>query len=256
MDFESRMPKIKVFSVWNGVNELASRMIQNFATAGIEFGAVPSERAMPKNKKLILHMLCGYDMVFVAALPTDDAAYIEKVTFAAECAREAGALTVGVIMQADDNSNLETDKFAKFEEIADSLFVLPSDQLFPLVGSINSLLGKPGKISIEFDDVKPVLSAGAAAIGIGKSGGENAVADATHKALEAAPLKNQIQAAKNILLYIMGASEHLDMMLINEASLIVQEAAHPDASILFGADVDDTMEDNVSVMLIASDFAE
>ena len=46
------------------------------------------------------------------------------------------------------------------------------------------------------------------------------------------------------------------MMLINEASLIVQEAAHPDASILFGADVDDTMEDNVSVMLIASDFAE
>ncbi|MBO4779979.1 MAG: cell division protein FtsZ, partial [Selenomonadaceae bacterium] len=97
-------------------------------------------------------------------------------------------------------------------------------------------------------------NAGAALMGIGEASGENATVDAVKAAIDSPLLETSLQGARGVLLNIMGATESLSMLEVNEASTTVQEAAHPDAEIIWGVSVDETLGDKVSVTVIATRF--
>jgi len=99
-------------------------------------------------------------------------------------------------------------------------------------------------------------NAGSALMGIGEASGENATVDAVKAAIDSPLLETSLQGARGVLLNIMGATDSLSMMEVNEASTTVQEAAHPDAEIIWGVSVDDTLGDTIVVTIIATRFGE
>ena len=99
-------------------------------------------------------------------------------------------------------------------------------------------------------------NAGSALMGIGEASGENATVDAVKAAIDSPLLETSLQGARGVLLNIMGATDSLSMMEVNEASTTVQEAAHPDAEIIWGVSVDESLGDKVSVTVIATRFDE
>ena len=115
----------------------------------------------------------------------------------------------------------------------------------------------PGLVNLDFADVKSIMSnAGSALMGIGEASGENATVDAVKAAIDSPLLETSLQGARGVLLNIMGAQDSLSMMEVNEASTTVQEAAHPDAEIIWGVSVDESLGDKVSVTVIATRFDE
>ena len=134
-------------------------------------------------------------------------------------------------------------------------FSIADDILRQGVKGISDLIAVPGLVNLDFADVKSVMSnAGNALMGIGEASGENATVDAVKNAIDSPLLETSIQGARGILLNIMGATDSLSMMEVNEASTTVQEAAHPDAEIIWGVSVDESLGDTVSVTVIATRF--
>ena len=134
-------------------------------------------------------------------------------------------------------------------------FVIADDILRQGVKGISDLIAVPGVINLDFADVKSIMSnAGSALMGIGEASGENATVDAVKAAIDSPLLETSLQGARGVLLNIMGATDSLSMMEVNEASTTVQEAAHPDAEIIWGVSVDESLGDKVSVTVIATRF--
>ena len=134
-------------------------------------------------------------------------------------------------------------------------FSIADDILRQGVKGISDLIAVPGLVNLDFADVKSVMSnAGNALMGIGEASGENATVEAVKAAIDSPLLETSIQGARGILLNIMGATDSLSMMEVNEASTTVQEAAHPDAEIIWGVSVDESLGDTVSVTVIATRF--
>ncbi len=253
-------------------------------TRGLGAGARPEigEKAAQESREDILEALEGADMVFITA-GMGGGTGTGAAPIVAECAREVGALTVGVVTKPFTFEGRMRQKKAEsgignLKQHVDTIITIPNDRLLQVVDKktsimdafriaddvlrqgvkgISDLIAVPGLINLDFADVKSIMSnAGSALMGIGEGSGENAAVAAAKAAIDSPLLETSIQGARGVLLNITGAAENLSMFEVNEASVTIQEAANVDANIIFGASLDDTLGDVVRVTVIATGFDE
>ena len=250
-------------------------------TRGLGAGADPEvgRRAAEDHAEEIEEALRGADMVFVTAgegggTGTGGAPVVAKI------AKSIGALTIGVVTKPFSfegrrrQQQAETG-VAKLKEEVDTLIVVPNDRLLEIsdrgismieafatadqvllagVQGITDLITTPGLINLDFADVKSVMQgAGSALMGIGSSRGADRAIKAAELAVASPLLEASIDGAHGVLLSIQGGS-NLGIFEINDAARLVQEAVHPEANIIFGAVIDDTLGDEVRVTVIAAGF--
>ena len=246
-------------------------------TRGLGAGARPDigERAAQESRNDILEALRGSDMVFITA-GMGGGTGTGAAPVVAECAREVNALTVAVVTRPFSFEGPKRKKNA--EQHVDAIITIPNDRLLQVVDKktpmtkafviaddilrqgvkgISDLIAVPGVINLDFADVQSIMNnAGAALMGVGEASGDNAAVEAVKKAIASPLLETSIDSARGILLNFMGAQDNLPMMEINEASTTIQEAAHPDAEIIWGVSVDESLGDTIIVTIIATRFGE
>jgi cell division protein FtsZ len=133
-------------------------------------------------------------------------------------------------------------------------FKMADEILLSGVSGITDLITTPGLINTDFADVRMIMSnAGSALMGIGQASGEGRALSAARAAIASPLLEASIEGARGILLSISGSSE-LGLFEVNEAAEIIHDVAHPDANIIFGTVVDENMEDDIRVTVIAAGF--
>ena len=307
-----KFAKIKVIGVGGGGNNAVNRMI-SLGLEGVEFiaintdaqalmtamapkrmqigmkltrglgaGARPEigEQAAIESRDEILKALDKSDMVFITA-GMGGGTGTGAAPIVAECARELGALTVGVVTRPFTFEGPKRKKNAdigieNLKRKVDTIITIPNDRLLQVVDKktpmmkafsiaddilrqgvkgISDLIAVPGLVNLDFADVKTIMSnSGSALMGIGEASGDNATINAVKSAIDSPLLETSIQGAHGILLNIMGATDNLPMYEINEASTTVQESAHPEAEILWGVSIDESMGETVSVTIIATRF--
>lgn len=198
----------------------------------------------------------------------------------AEIAKEQGALTIGVVTRPFSFEGRKRAQQAemgieKLREKVDTLIIIPNDRLLEVaeqktsilnafrmaddilrqgVQGITDLITVPGLINLDFADVRTIMSnAGSALMGIGVATGENRASEAARAAISSPLLEASIEGAKGILLNISGGSD-LGLFEVNEAAEIIASVADPDANIIFGAVIDDSLGDELKVTVIATGF--
>ncbi|CKY48765.1 cell division protein FtsZ [Mycobacterium tuberculosis] len=251
------------------------------STRGLGAGADPEvgRKAAEDAKDEIEELLRGADMVFVTAgegggTGTGGAPVVASI------ARKLGALTVGVVtrpfsFEGKRRSNQAENGIAALRESCDTLIVIPNDRLLQMgdaavslmdafrsadevllngVQGITDLITTPGLINVDFADVKGIMSgAGTALMGIGSARGEGRSLKAAEIAINSPLLEASMEGAQGVLMSIAGGSD-LGLFEINEAASLVEDAAHPDANIIFGTVIDDSLGDEVRVTVIAAGF--
>ena len=250
-------------------------------TKGLGAGANPQigEAAAQESREDIIKALEGADMVFVTA-GMGGGTGTGAAPIVAECAKEVGALTVGVVTKPfafeGKRRRAAAEKGIEFlTQKVDTIIVIPNDKLLQVVDkkcSVSDAFGKadevlrqgikgisdliqvPGLINLDFADVKTIMTEqGEALMGIGVATGENRAADAAKMAINSPLLETSIDGAKGILLNISG-SANLSLFEINEAAEIISDAADPDANIIFGSVIDESLGDKVQVTVVATGF--
>lgn len=250
-------------------------------TRGLGAGADPEvgRRAAEDHAEEIEEALAGADMVFVTAgegggTGTGGAPVVARI------AKSIGALTIGVVtkpfgFEGKRRQQQAEQGVAQLKEEVDTLIVVPNDRLLEIsdrgismieafatadqvllagVQGITDLITTPGLINLDFADVKSVMQgAGSALMGIGASRGADRAIKAAELAVASPLLEASIDGAHGVLLSIQGGS-NLGIFEINDAARLVQEAVHPEANIIFGAVIDDTLGDEVRVTVIAAGF--
>jgi len=250
-------------------------------TRGLGAGANPDvgRQAAEDHQDEIEEVLRGADMVFVTAgegggTGTGGAPVVARI------ARTLGALTIGVVTRpfTFEGRRRATSADSGIEALrdeVDTLIVIPNDRLLSIsdrnvsvleafrsadqvllsgVQGITDLITTPGLINLDFADVKSVMQgAGSALMGIGSARGEDRAVKAAELAIASPLLEASIDGAHGVLLSIQGGSD-LGLFEINEAARLVQEVAHPEANIIFGAVIDDALGDEVRVTVIAAGF--
>lgn len=239
-----------------------------------------AKKAAEESRDDILDTLRGADMVFVTA-GMGGGTGTGAAPVVAECAREIGALTVGVVtrpfsfegMKRRRNAELGIENLKKH---VDTIITIPNDRLMQVVDKktpitqafsiaddvlrqgvkgISDLIALPGLINLDFADVKSIMSnAGSALMGIGEASGENAAVEAAKAAIASPLLETSIDGARGVLLNVTGAEENLSMFEVTEASEAIEKAADSQANIIWGASIDDSMGDTVRVTVIATGF--
>jgi cell division protein FtsZ len=250
-------------------------------TRGLGAGANPEvgHKAAEDHREEIEEVLKGADMVFVTAgegggTGTGGAPVVASI------ARKLGALTIGVVtrpfsFEGKRRATQADEGITALRNECDTLIVIPNDRLLQLgdigvslmdafrsadevllsgVQGITDLITTPGLINLDFADVKSVMSgAGSALMGIGSARGDGRAVQAAEKAINSPLLEASMDGAYGVLLAIAGGSD-LGLFEINEAASLVQEAAHPEANIIFGTVIDDSLGDEVRVTVIAAGF--
>ncbi|HHV16056.1 MAG TPA: cell division protein FtsZ [Gelria sp.] len=251
-------------------------------TKGLGAGADPDigKKAAEETADEIKRALQGADMVFVTAgmgggTGTGGAPVIARIS------REVGALTVGVVTRPFSFEGRKRNQQAEIgiqglREEVDSLITIPNDRLLQVVDKntgfndafkiaddilrqgvqgISDLIAVPGVINCDFADVQTIMQdTGSALMGIGTASGENRAAEAARMAISSPLLETSIEGAKGVLFNISGGS-NLTLFEINEAAEIIHQAADLEANIIFGANIDDSLDDEVRVTVIATGFA-
>ena len=250
-------------------------------TRGLGAGADPEvgRRAAEDHAEEIEEALAGADMVFVTAgegggTGTGGAPVVARI------AKSIGALTIGVVtkpfgFEGKRRSSQAEVGVGSLKNEVDTLIVVPNDRLLEIsdrgismleafatadqvllagVQGITDLITTPGLINLDFADVKSVMQgAGSALMGIGSARGADRAIKAAELAVASPLLEASIDGAHGVLLSIQGGS-NLGIFEINDAARLVQEAVHPEANIIFGAVIDDTLGDEVRVTVIAAGF--
>jgi cell division protein FtsZ len=226
-------------------------------------------------------LLKGSDMIFIAA-GAGGGTGTGAAPILARISREVGALTVAIVTKpfgfegARRSEQAERGVLALAEEV-DTLIVVPNERLLGVldrqtsmvdafrvaddvlrqgVQGISDLVTLPGLINLDFADVRTIMSeAGNALLGIGMGSGEDRATAAAMQAVSSPLLETSIDGARSILLSITGGS-NLSLWEVNEAAKSVAEAAHADANIIFGAMVDEELEDEVWVTVVATGFGD
>ena len=200
----------------------------------------------------------------------------------AELAREAGALTVGVVTKPFNFEGKIRKKQAEegvraLKEKVDTLITIPNERLLQIadrntsfveafrmaddvlrqgVQGISDLIIITGLINVDFADVKTIMAdAGSALMGIGTASGENRAVEAAKNAVSSPLLETSIEGAKGVLLNITSSS-NMGLLEINEAAAFITEAADPDANIIFGAVIDESLGDEIRITVIATGFGK
>ena len=226
-------------------------------------------------------LLKGSDMVFITA-GAGGGTGTGAAPVVARIAREVGALTVAIVTKpfgfegTRRRDQAERGVTALAEEV-DTLIVVPNNRLLTVldkhtamveafrvaddvlrqgVQGISDLVTLPGLINLDFADVRTIMSdAGNALLGIGMGVGENRAIDAAQQAVSSPLLETSMEGARSILLSITGGV-NLSLWEVNEAAKSVSEAAHPDANIIFGAMVDEKLDDQVWVTVVATGYGD
>lgn len=310
-DVESVSAVIKVIGVGGGGNNAVNRMIDTGVknvefiavncdaqalkvskaankiqigqklTKGLGAGANPEvgEKAAEENRDEILEALKGADMVFVTA-GMGGGTGTGAAHVVAECAKEVGALTVGVVtkpfkFEGKRRLNQAETGIANLKSKVDTLITIPNDRLLQVIDrrtsmldafrvaddvlrqgvqGISDLIMNTGYVNVDFADVKAVMSdAGSALMGIGTAKGEGAVRAAVEAAIKSPLLEATIEGSMGVLIQVTGG-EDLSLFEVTEASDIVADAVDPEANIIWGAAVDEKLTDEIRVIIIATGF--
>ncbi len=251
-------------------------------TRGLGAGADAQvgHRSAFEEQDKIKRLLKGSDMVFVAA-GAGGGTGTGAAPVIARLAREVGALTVGIVTKpfSFEGSKRGNQANAGIQELAaevDTLIVVPNDRLLEVldqqtsmveafqvaddvlrqgVQGISDLVTLPALINLDFADVRTIMSdAGRALLGIGMgSGPEGRALLAAEKAISSPLLETSMEGARAILLSITGGPD-LSLVEVSEAAKLVGEAAHPDANIIFGANIDEELGEQIWVTVVATRF--
>ncbi len=251
-------------------------------TKGLGAGADPDVgyQAAEENRAEIKEALQGADMVFVTAGQGGGTGTGAAPIIAQIAKEEIGALTVGVVtrpfaFEGRKRALQAEEGIKRLRDVVDTLIVIPNDRLLQVAEKktsildafrvaddilrqgtqgITDLITVPGLINLDFADVRTIMQdAGSALMGIGISAGDNRAHDAAKAAISSPLLESSIEGAQGVLLSIAGGSD-LGLFEVNEAAEAVAQAAHPDANIIFGAMIDDSMMDQIRVTVIATGF--
>ncbi|MBQ9306409.1 MAG: cell division protein FtsZ [Clostridia bacterium] len=250
-------------------------------TKGLGAGAVPEvgRRAAEESREEIAAALEGADLVFVTA-GMGGGTGTGAAPIVAEIARDVGALTIAVVSKPFTFEGKQRMKnaemgIADLKQRVDTLVVIPNDRLLQVVSKgtsmleafrtaddvlrqgiqgISDLIAVPALINLDFADVKTVMeSGGLAHMGIGTASGENRMLKAAEDAISSPLLETNIDGARAVLINITGSSD-MSIMDINEAANKVMQSADPEANIIFGANVDESLGDEIRITVIATGF--
>src|SRR6187399_2530513 len=251
-------------------------------TRGLGAGANPEigHGAASESRDEIKEALKGADMVFVTAGEGGGTGTGAAPVVAEIAKQEIGALTVGVVTRPFDfegsqRQRQSTDGIERLREQVDTLIVIPNEKLLSIVErrtsildafreadnvlrqgvqGITDLITIPGLINLDFADVRAIMQdAGSALMGIGTAQGENRASEAAKAAISSPLLEESVEGATGILLNITGGRD-LGLFEVNEAAELIHSAADAQSNIIFGAVVDDAMQDEVRVTVIATGF--
>lgn len=248
-------------------------------TRGLGAGANPEigRKSAEESEEVLAEALEGADMVFVTGgmgggTGTGAASIIARI------AKEQGALTVGVItrpftFEGPKRGRFAAEGIAQMREHVDTLVTISNNRLLEIVDKktpmleafreadnvlrqgvqgISDLITNPGYVNLDFADVKTVMAnQGSALMGIGSASGENRTADATKKAISSPLLEVSLNGAENVLLNITG-NQDLTLFEAQDASDIVAAAASGDVNIIFGTSINEDLDDEVVVTVIAT----
>ncbi|MDX1688962.1 MAG: cell division protein FtsZ [Candidatus Promineifilaceae bacterium] len=251
------------------------------ATRGLGAGGDPEvgRRAAEESVDELHTILRGSDMVFVTAGMGGGTGTGATPTVA-KVAREEGALTIGVVTRPFSFEGAQRTKIAEagigeLKENVDTLIVIPNDRLLETadkrvslldsfrladdvlrqgIQGISELITVPGLINLDFADVRTIMSMGGAALmAIGHGSGDDRAQVAAEQALSNRLLDVTIDGARGILFNVTGGSD-LSLYEINQAASVIRETAHPDVNLIFGAVIDEDMEDSLRITVIATGF--
>ena len=262
---------------------LADNKIQlgNKLTEGLGAGGDPSvgEKAAEETRDQIVQALDGADMVFVTAgmgggTGTGAAPVIAKI------AKELGALTIGVVtkpfsFEGKRRMNQAQQGLEKLKETVDALIVIPNDKLLEVVErrttmkeafqvvdevllrgvqGISDIITVPGLINVDFADVKAVMqSSGSALMGIGRGTGEGRAMEAAKLAINSPLLETSINGASGIIMNVTGGSD-MTLHEVTEAAQVIHDAVAEDAIVTFGSVIDDRIQGEIQITVIATGF--
>lgn len=250
-------------------------------TKGLGSGADPDvgRQAAEESREKIKELMFDTDMVFITA-GMGGGTGTGASPIVAELAKESGALTVAVVtkpflFEGMRRATAADEGIENLREFVDTLIVIPNQRLLDVIDKqmtlpeafrladsvlgqgvqgISDLITKPGLVNVDFADVKTImLDSGNALMGIGEASGENRAVIAARAAIASPLLDVSITGAKGILYNITGSS-NVTLTEISDASMIINQAADPDANIIFGATLDETMGDRVKISVIATGF--
>jgi len=250
-------------------------------TRGLGAGSDPEvgRRAVEEHADEIEEVLKGSDMVFITA-GEGGGTGTGGAPLVAEIARGLGALTIGVVtrpfgFEGRKRATQADLGISDLKKTVDTLIVVPNDRLLQIsdpsmpmvdafrmadqvlyqgVHGITSLITTPGLINLDFADVRSVMTgAGTALMGIGTGAGEDRAEEAAKSAVSSPLLESSIEGARGLLLSVSGPMD-LTLHEVNRAADAITRVAHPDANIIFGAVIDDTLGEEVRVTVIAAGF--
>jgi len=261
----------------------AERRIQIGAkiTRGLGAGGNPSvgQKAAEENRDDILQALDGADMVFITC-GMGGGTGTGAAPIVAEIAKEIGALTVGVVtrpftFEGRQRASQAEEGIIKFREKVDTLIVIPNDRLLTVVEKrtpvqeafmvaddvlkqgvqgISDIITIPGLINVDFADVKAIMTnAGSALMGIGRANGENRAVEAARTAISSPLLESSIEGASGVIFNVTGGAD-LTLYEVNEAAEVIYAVANPDANIIFGAVIDEKIQGDIKITVIATGF--
>lgn len=251
-------------------------------TKGLGAGMNPDigRQAAEETRDEIQDVLKGSDMVFVTC-GLGGGTGSGAAPIVAEIAKELGALTVAVVtkpfsFEGAQRRAIADEALENLRERVDTLITIPNDKLLQIIDKkttlinsfkivddvlrqgvqgISDLITKPGIVNVDFADVRAIMSnSGSALMGIGIGAGENRAADAAKAAINSPLLELSIDGAKGVLFNVSGSSD-LTMLEINEAANIITESIDPNAKVIFGAVVDETIKKGeLQITVVATGF--
>lgn len=310
----ARIAKIKVIGVGGGGGNAISSMIESGNIGGVDFVAINTDAQVLLNNKAptklqigekltkglgvggnpeigrqaaeesvekVKELLIDTDMVFVTA-GMGGGTGTGAAPVIAQLAKEAGALTVGVVtkpfaFEGTRRMVAAEDGIEKLKDATDTLIVIPNQRLMDVidrkmtlleafkvvdsvlgqgVGGIADIITSAGLVNVDFADVKTIMKdAGSALLGIGTGVGENRAQMAARAAVSSPLLDLSIEGARGVLFNIAGGND-LTMFEVDEAARIISAAADPDANVIFGAIIKPDLSDQVKITVIATGFDE
>lgn len=252
-------------------------------TRGLGAGANPEvgRKAAEESKEQIEEVIKGADMVFVTA-GMGGGTGTGAAPIIASIAKELGALTVGVVtrpfsFEGKKRATQAANGIISMKEAVDTLIVIPNDRLLEIVDKstpmleafkeadnvlrqgvqgISDLIAVPGLINLDFADVKTIMSnKGSALMGIGIASGENRAQEAAKKAISSPLLETSIDGAQGVLMNITGGM-NLSLYEVQEAADIVASASDQEVNMIFGSVINENLNDEIVVTVIATGFNE
>lgn len=252
-------------------------------TRGLGAGGNPEigRKAAEESADDLYEVLRGADMIFIAS-GMGGGTGTGAAPVVAQIAKELGALTIGVVTRPFSFEGMRRQQVAEagiesLKSQVDTLIVIPNDRLLQMadkratlqqafsladdvlrqgIQGISELITVPALINLDFADVRTIMSEGGAALmAVGHGAGDDRARKAAESAISSGLLDVTIDGARGILFNITGG-DHLTLFEVNEAAAIIKESAHPEVNLIFGAQIDDSMGDEIRITVIATGFEQ